>query len=79
MKIEADGWTGIALLPTHSRMEQTWEFELVDLQGKRYHPDTTLELIYEPVFGPDQGDVLSAQKTLQALIDKYSQEGIAPH
>lgn len=79
MKIEADGWTGIALLPTHSRMEQTWKFELVDLQGKTYHPDTTLELIYEPVFGPDQGDVLSAQKTLQALIDKYSQEGIAPH
>ena len=64
-----DGWTGVASLPTHSKMPQEWKFELINPDGEPVSIDVSTEaLTHQPIFGPDVDDLANAEERLRVLI-----------
>lgn len=69
LKIEDEGWVGIAYLPGNRQIARQWKLKVLKPDGKpayRFLPG--LPLIYDPVFGPDISDAGRAQKELLRLI-----------
>lgn len=68
VKIEDDGWTGIALLPGHRRMAQEWKFRVLNPAGEDAVYTPGQRLLHDPIFGPDIEDVERAKRKLVELL-----------
>ncbi|MEO7904309.1 MAG: hypothetical protein ABIR91_00785 [Candidatus Saccharimonadales bacterium] len=73
--IEYKGYTGVMKLPAHGHMSATWQFDIVDANGKYVVKEQNgLQLTHEPVFGPDVDDVYSVEQTIREAIDRLMGE-----
>ena len=70
-RFEVDGWTGIASLPSHSKMPQEWKFTILDEKGEEVEIEVSTErLTHAPTFGPDVEDVAGAEQKIRELIQQ---------
>jgi hypothetical protein len=76
--IERDGYRIVASLPTHSKMPQTWQYEVFK-QGAEGEEPVKLEieipqetLTYQPTFGPDVDDVSSAEARMAQILEEVT-------
>ena len=71
LRIEVEGWVGIAYLAGHHPIAKEWRLEVLKPDGMRaYRFIPGLALLHDPVFGPDPEDVDRARKELRELIYK---------
>lgn len=69
VRIEVDGWTGIAKLPGHRRMAQEWKFMVLNPSGKEAIHSPGQRLLHDPIFGPDVEDIDRAKNELTRMIE----------
>lgn len=69
-RAEEDGWVATASLPGHRDMARAWKFEILRPDGEpAYSFIPGLDLMHDPVFGPDVEDVARAEEKLGELLD----------
>lgn len=73
VRVEDDGWVGIASLPGHRRMAQEWKFTVLNPAGKEAVYAPGQRLLHDPAFGPDVEDVRRAERTLREMIEECRQ------
>ena len=69
LRIEEDGWVGIASLPGHRRMAQEWKLDLIKPDGMQVLYVPGLRLLHDPVFGPDVEDMERVTGELRKIIE----------
>jgi hypothetical protein len=69
---EIDGGTMSAYMPATTQQERCWTIEYIK-DGQNIFSET-LEMIYEPVFGPDMGDVQMLNQRIEQIIVERSLE-----
>jgi hypothetical protein len=69
VRVEDDGWVGIAELPGHRRMAQEWKFTVLNPAGKEAVHAPGKRLLHDPVFGPAIEDVERAKQELVKLFE----------
>lgn len=71
-RVNYEGYTGVAFIPSHSKMPQNWHIAIYapngqlireDIEGPRLH--------YSPDFGVDSSDVANVEASIKELIDGY--------
>lgn len=77
--VERDGYRVVASLPTHSKMPQTWQFEVFK-QGAEGEEPVRVEieipqepLTHQPTFGPDVDDVARAEERMAQILEEVTQ------
>lgn len=80
--LERDSYRVVAALPVHSKMPQTWKFEVFKQQADsnefvRLEIDIPTEpLTHQPTFGPDIEDVTRAEERMNQILDLAISEQI---
>lgn len=71
-RLEYEGYTGIALLPVHSKMPQIWQITILAPNGRLLAEGIEgPALEHSPDFGPDVDDVASVEASIREVIDQY--------
>lgn len=68
VRLEQDGWVGIAKLPGHRQMAQEWKYEILNPEGKEALRIPGTRLFHNPVFGPDVEDVDRAKEVITLAL-----------
>jgi len=76
--LERNGYRVVASLPTHSKMPQTWQFEVFK-QGSEGEEPVRVEieipqepLTHQPTFGPDVDDVTRAEERMAQILEELT-------
>lgn len=71
-RIEYEGYTGIAKLPTHSKMPQHWEIVILAPNGRLIAEGIEgPTLMHSPDFGVDVEDAVNVEAVIKEYIDSY--------
>lgn len=71
-KFDIDSFTVVASIPSHSKMDQTWQYTILDEEGNVLEANLPGgRLMHSPDFGVDVDDSAQAEQEMIALIDTY--------
>jgi hypothetical protein len=71
-RFEHEGYTGIAELPDHGKMEQEWKIAILGPDGKLVSEGIQgPRLNYSPDFGVDGEDVATVEAAIKQVIEQY--------